>query len=187
MALTTGAAPELLGQIGFATVRRPGITAADRLSRRNRPHMTEIDPESPSQIEKLCRRLILEPLDRDLFLADPGAGEGRLFGGLVAAQSVLAAMATVDKDETGGAPASSQLHSIHAYFLRPGRYELPIRFVFHALVLVTDHCAKYVKIAVCANRVTADRTSPDRSAFQMFAPFHHDLPAVTPLISDQSH
>jgi acyl-CoA thioesterase-2 len=129
MALTTGAAPELLGQIGFATVRRPGITAADRLSRRNRPHMTEIDPESPSQIEKLCRRLILEPLDRDLFLADPGAGEGRLFGGLVAAQSVLAAMATVDKDETGGAPASSQLHSIHAYFLRPGRYELPIRFV----------------------------------------------------------
>jgi len=81
-------------------------------------------------IDKLIERLQLESLDRDLFLGDPGRGQGRLFGGLVAAQSVMAAFATIDEigseDEQ---PGASLLHSIHAYFLRPGRYDLPIRFV----------------------------------------------------------
>lgn len=90
--------------------------------------MTDDDARTQkSPIEKLCKRLVLEPLDRDLFLGDPGRGEGRLFGGLVAAQSVLAAFATMDEVEDSG-PARL-LHSIHAYFLRPGRYDLPIRFV----------------------------------------------------------
>ena len=86
-------------------------------------------PDAPTPIDDLCKRLEIEALDRDLFLADPGSGEGRLFGGLVAAQSVMAAMATVNVDERGEAPASSLLHSLHAYFLRPGRYDVPIRFV----------------------------------------------------------
>jgi len=77
-----------------------------------------------TQIDKLCERLVLEQLDRDLFLGDPGRGEGRLFGGMVAAQSVIAAISTVD-----GGSSSSLLHSIHAYFLRPGRYDRPLRFV----------------------------------------------------------
>jgi len=71
-------------------------------------------------------------LDRDLFLGNPGRGEGRLFGGLVAAQSVLAAIATMDEGdeaESNEKGPSSLLHSIHAYFLRPGSYDLPIRFV----------------------------------------------------------
>ncbi|MAG31212.1 MAG: acyl-CoA thioesterase II [Deltaproteobacteria bacterium] len=82
-----------------------------------------------SLIDDLCERLVLEPLDRDLFLANPGQGEGRLFGGLVAAQSVLAAIATLEASENDAGKPSSLLHSIHAYFLRPGRYDLPIRFV----------------------------------------------------------
>ena len=89
-------------------------------------------PIKKSQIEKLCERLVLEPLDRDLFLGNPGRGEGRLFGGLVAAQSVLAAIATMDEGdeaEFNEKGPSSLLHSIHAYFLRPGSYDLPIRFV----------------------------------------------------------
>jgi acyl-CoA thioesterase-2 len=56
-----------------------------------------------------------------LFLADPGKGEGRLFGGLVAAQCVIAAGRTVE--------AGRSLHSLHGYFLRPGRHDVPIRFV----------------------------------------------------------
>ena len=71
-------------------------------------------------LAKLLDRLDLDALDRDLFLGDPGRGEGRLFGGMVAAQSVIAAGRTV---ESGG------LHSLHAYFLRPGRHDAPIRFV----------------------------------------------------------
>ena len=39
----------------------------------------------------LLSYLDLEALDSDLFLGDPGEGSGRLFGGMVAAQSVIAA------------------------------------------------------------------------------------------------
>ncbi|MEE9609354.1 MAG: acyl-CoA thioesterase II [Myxococcota bacterium] len=69
----------------------------------------------------LLRRLDLQALDRDLFLGDPGEGTGRLFGGLVASQSVIAAGRTVERDR--------HLHSLHGYFLRPGRHDAPIRFV----------------------------------------------------------
>lgn len=89
--------------------------------------------DQPTRIDELCKRLVIEPLDLDLFLADPGPGEGRLFGGLVAAQSVLAAIATVDRDGAPEDRAENILHSIHAYFLRPGRYDLPIRFVVHRI------------------------------------------------------
>jgi acyl-CoA thioesterase-2 len=81
----------------------------------------------PSPVERLVRLLELEALDRDLFLGDPGPGQNRLFGGLVAAQSTMAAALTLD------APADRPLHSLHAYFLRPGRYEVPIRFVVHRI------------------------------------------------------
>ncbi len=97
--------------------------------------MTTTDPDqvqemgSPTPIDDLVQRLRLEPLDRDLFLGQPGSGEGRLFGGLVAAQAAMAAMATVGGDEQPGAPAPPRLHSLHAYFLRPGSYDRPIRFV----------------------------------------------------------
>jgi len=77
-------------------------------------------PETPS-LSILLECLELDALDRDLYLGDPGPGEGRLFGGMVAAQSVVAAYRTVGGDRP--------LHSLHAYFLRPGRHDLPIRFV----------------------------------------------------------
>jgi acyl-CoA thioesterase-2 len=86
-----------------------------------------------TRIDDLVERLTLEPLDRDLFFVDPGEGEGRLFGGLVAAQSVMAAIATVKDLAEHSNQAPSVLHSIHAYFLRPGRYDLPIRFVVHRI------------------------------------------------------
>ncbi len=74
-----------------------------------------------SPLESLLERLDLEALDADLFLGDPGPGTGTLFGGMVAAQSVMAAARTVD--------AKRRLHSLHGYFLRPGRHDVPIRFV----------------------------------------------------------
>ncbi len=78
----------------------------------------------PDPVSRLVEHLQLEALDRDLYLGHPGSGEGRLFGGLVAAQSVVAACQTLPS------PADeSSLHSLHAYFLRPGRYGKPIRFV----------------------------------------------------------
>lgn len=86
--------------------------------------------EHISPVERLIARFDLEALDRDLFLADPGPGDRRLFGGLVAAQSYMAAALTVaEPGERGETGEERPLHSLHAYFLRPGRYELPIRLV----------------------------------------------------------
>lgn len=45
---------------------------------------------------------------------------GRVFGGQVLAQSLVAAMRTTPEDRV--------VHSIHAYFLRPGNVDLPITF-----------------------------------------------------------
>jgi acyl-CoA thioesterase-2 len=75
-------------------------------------------------LDRLLEQLTLEPLDRDLFLGKTPGGRGRLFGGLVAAQAVMAGIATVDE---------GALHSLHAYFLRPGHHEIPIRYVVHRI------------------------------------------------------
>src|SRR2546425_13277173 len=77
------------------------------------------DDSSP-QLARLLKLLQLDQLDRDLFLGDPGKGEGRLFGGLVAAQCATAAYRTV---ETGSMP------SVDADFLRPARPHVPTRSV----------------------------------------------------------
>ncbi len=83
--------------------------------------MSGPDEARESSLEVLLRCVDLETLDEDLYLGDPGPGSGTLFGGMVAAQSVIAAGRTVD-------PAR-RLHSLHAYFLRPGRHDAPLRFV----------------------------------------------------------
>ena len=75
-------------------------------------------------LPRFLKQLELDRLDRDLFLGDPGRGEGRLFGGLVAAQSVMAAHRTVE---------DGFMHSLHAYFLRPGRHGVPIRYVVYRI------------------------------------------------------
>jgi len=75
-------------------------------------------------LDRLLELLTLERLDSDLYLAETPHGEGCLFGGLVAAQAVMAASATVERGE---------LHSLHAYFLRPGAHAVPIRFVVHRI------------------------------------------------------
>src|SRR5688572_33004288 len=77
-------------------------------------------PEQSRQLAGLIKLLDLEALDRDLFLGSPGKGDGRLFGGLVAAQCVMAAYRTVE---------AGNLHSLHAYFVRPGGHDKPIRYV----------------------------------------------------------
>ena len=83
--------------------------------------MSGPDEAQDSSLDVLLGCLDLDALDADLFLGDPGPGSGTLFGGMVAAQSVVAVGRTVAPDR--------RLHSLHAYFLRPGRHDVPIRFV----------------------------------------------------------
>ncbi|MEX2081347.1 MAG: acyl-CoA thioesterase II [Dehalococcoidia bacterium] len=82
--------------------------------------------------------LELERLDRDLFLGSPGPGEDRLFGGMVAAQAVIAGGRTVDE---------GTIHSLHAYFVRPGSHTAPIRYVVDRIrdgrTFTTRHVVAY--------------------------------------------
>jgi acyl-CoA thioesterase-2 len=76
--------------------------------------------DGATPVARLLRRLDLEALGGDRFRGNPGAGEGRLFGGMVAAQAYVACARTVAPERP--------LHSLHAYFLRPGRHVEPIDF-----------------------------------------------------------
>jgi acyl-CoA thioesterase-2 len=71
-------------------------------------------------LDDLLDLLDLEEIDRDLFRGrNECARPGRIFGGQVAAQSLVAAARTVD-----GLGA----HSLHGYFLRPGDPTVPVVF-----------------------------------------------------------
>jgi acyl-CoA thioesterase-2 len=74
---------------------------------------------SASPLSRLLARLDLDQRADDVFAGEPGQGEGPLFGGFVAAQAVVAAARTVD---------GTTLHSLHAYFLEPGRHGAPIEY-----------------------------------------------------------
>ncbi len=71
-------------------------------------------------LAELLELLDLEEIDQNIFRGQNEKTRwGRLFGGQVAAQSLVAAGRTV----TDRAP-----HSLHAYFLRPGDPEVPVVF-----------------------------------------------------------
>lgn len=76
-----------------------------------------------SRLDRLLRRLTLTEVEPDAFQGGAGEGgigsESRLFGGLVAAQAFVAAQNTVP---------DFPVHSLHAYFLRPGRASSDIEY-----------------------------------------------------------
>lgn len=74
-----------------------------------------------SSLDGLLERLDLECLDIDLYRGlSPQDGRPRIFGGLVAAQSLIAACRTVE---------GRSAHSLHGYFLREGDTSVPV--IYH--------------------------------------------------------
>ncbi|MBB98621.1 MAG: acyl-CoA thioesterase II [Rhodobacteraceae bacterium] len=72
-----------------------------------------------SAVDDLLSILDLEPLEHNLFRGmSPQVGWQRVFGGQVIGQSLVAASRTV--------PEERGVHSLHAYFLRPGDPAVPI-------------------------------------------------------------
>src|SRR5215218_9540389 len=69
---------------------------------------------------RLLDWLDLERIDRDIFRGPPTVWprEGSLYGGLVAAQALMAAART--------APEGREPHSLHGYYLRPGDPKVPV-------------------------------------------------------------
>jgi acyl-CoA thioesterase-2 len=78
------------------------------------------EAETPHKaIERWVRSVNVRPTDYDRFRGDVDQDEGRLFGGLVLAQCVVAAGRTTDR---------GSIHSMHAYFLRAGAPKEPIDY-----------------------------------------------------------
>ncbi|MCW2606730.1 MAG: tesB [Frankiales bacterium] len=72
-------------------------------------------------LEEVVALLDLEPIEADLFRGrQPQVSGQRVFGGQVAAQALVAAARTVPDDRP--------VHSLHAYFLRPGDPSVPILY-----------------------------------------------------------
>ncbi|HEY5077432.1 MAG TPA: acyl-CoA thioesterase domain-containing protein, partial [Acidimicrobiia bacterium] len=70
-------------------------------------------------LDDLIDLLELEQLEVNLFRGvSPDEDRQRVFGGQVAGQALVAAGRTVDPDR--------RVHSLHAYFLRPGDPRIPI-------------------------------------------------------------
>lgn len=117
----------------------------------------------PSEFaDDLLTLLSLERLDRDLFRARNADHRGRstLYGGQVAAQSLLAAAATVDEPRVP--------HSLHGYFLRPGRPDLPV--ILH---VDRDRDGR----SFSARHVVA--VQEGAVIFSMLASFHDEHPSQT--------
>ncbi|MBP2562712.1 acyl-CoA thioesterase-2 [Neorhizobium galegae] len=77
--------------------------------------------ESPSAMEQLIATLDLEKLEENIYRGtSPDVGWQRVFGGQVIAQALMAAQRTVDADRF--------VHSLHAYFMRPGDPSVPILY-----------------------------------------------------------
>ena len=69
--------------------------------------------------QDLVRLLDLEPIEHDIFRGTSrDIGTGRIYGGQVMAQALVAAARTVDEDRLA--------HSMHGYFILPGDLTIPV-------------------------------------------------------------
>ncbi|MEM9467842.1 MAG: acyl-CoA thioesterase II [Actinomycetota bacterium] len=74
-----------------------------------------------AQVDALIELLDLEPIEVNIFRGvNPDEDRQRIFGGQVAGQALVAAARTVDDDRP--------VHSLHAYFLRPGDPTVPVLY-----------------------------------------------------------
>jgi acyl-CoA thioesterase-2 len=72
-------------------------------------------------VDGLVRLLDLEAIEVNIFRGtSPDEDRQRIFGGQVAGQALVAAVRTVDDDRP--------VHSLHAYFLRPGDPTVPVLY-----------------------------------------------------------
>ena len=74
-------------------------------------------------LDEVIELLDLEQIEHDIFRGESPAGERRqrVFGGQVAGQALVAAGRTV--------PADRPVHSLHAYFIRPGDPAVPLVYL----------------------------------------------------------
>ena len=80
------------------------------------------DDANQSALDDLVALLDLEPIEVNIFRGrSPDENRQRVFGGQVAGQALVAAARTIDEP-------GRHVHSLHAYFLRPGDPTVPILY-----------------------------------------------------------
>ncbi len=86
------------------------------------PETSQSPAASQRALDDLVALLDLEPIEVNIFRGiSPDENRQRVFGGQVAGQALVAAARTIDE-------RSRLVHSLHAYFLRPGDPTLPILY-----------------------------------------------------------
>ncbi|GAB3134868.1 acyl-CoA thioesterase II [Microbispora hainanensis] len=114
-----------------------------------------------SALKELLDLLDLEPIELDIFRGrSPEERIQRVFGGQVAAQALVAAGRTV--------PSDRMVHSLHAYFIRPGDPAVPI---VYNVERVRDGRS------FTTRRITAIQHG--KAIFSMSASFHIEEPGVS--------
>lgn len=111
-------------------------------------------------IEALVALLDLEPIEHNIYRGvNRDIGTGRVFGGQVLAQALVAAQRTIDDDRP--------VHSLHGYFILPGDLTIPIVYFVDRLRDGRSFTTR---------RVTAIQHG--RAIFNMSASFHRNEPGV---------
>ena len=111
-------------------------------------------------VEDLVQLLDLEPLEVNIYRGqNRDIGTGRVFGGQVFAQALVAARRTVD--------APREAHSVHGYFILPGDLKAPIVYFVDRLRDGSSFTTR---------RVTAIQHG--RAIFNLSASFHVDEAGV---------
>jgi len=109
-------------------------------------------------LDKVLELLDLEQIELDIFRGrSPSERRQRVFGGQVAGQALVAAARTVPRDRP--------VHSLHAYFIRPGDPAVPIIYLVDR---VRDGRS------FTTRRVSAIQHG--KVIFTLSASFHHDEP-----------
>jgi hypothetical protein len=150
-------------------------------------------PENP--LEDLLRTLKLERLTtaangEDLFEGpSQWMPHGRVYGGQVLAQSLVAASQTIDTE------GIRNVHSLHGYFLRPGDIELPITFSVDRLRDGRSFSTRRVQafqnnqpiFSMIASFQDTDPGLDHQDAFPENIPDPESLPTAASLLGDSEH
>ncbi len=112
------------------------------------------------QAQDLLRLVDLEPLEHNIYRGqNRDIGTGRVFGGQVLAQALVAARRTVEEDRVA--------HSLHGYFILPGDLERPIVYFVDRLRDGGSFTTR---------RVTAIQHG--KAIFNLSASFHREEPGL---------
>jgi acyl-CoA thioesterase II len=112
-------------------------------------------------LDDVVELLNLEQIELDIFRGRSPAGERRqrVFGGQVAGQALVAAGRTV--------PADRPVHSLHAYFIRPGDPTAPLIYLVERVRDGRSFTTRRVSVV-----------QHGKTIFTLSASFHHSEPGV---------